>query len=92
MTSTVPSKSESCLGQARIGDVSYSLFIRHKLRLTSQMMAGKRLNLPEVFLEAAPALRKLVPKRPTILYTLYTGAAVEQELQTIRVAVRTVSN
>jgi len=53
-------------------------------------MAGKRLNLPEVFLEAAPALRKLVPKRPTILYTLYTGAAVEQELQTIRVAVRTV--
>jgi hypothetical protein len=92
MTSTVPSKSESCLGQARIGSVSYSLFIRHKFRLTSQMMAGKRLNLPEVFLEAAPALRKLVPKRPTILYTLYTGAAVEQELQTIRVAVRTVSN
>jgi len=56
------------------------------------MMAGKRLNLPEVFLEAAPALRKLVPKRPTILYTLYRGAAVEPELQTMRIAVRTVSN
>jgi CheY-like chemotaxis protein len=36
-------------------------------------------------LEAAPVLRKLVPNSPIILYTLYAGAAVEQELEIIRV-------
>jgi DNA-binding NarL/FixJ family response regulator len=36
-------------------------------------------------LEAAPLLRKLVPKSPIILYTLYAGEAVEKELKTIKV-------
>jgi len=36
-------------------------------------------------LEAAPVLRKLVPTRPIILYTLYADEAVEQQLRTIEV-------
>jgi CheY-like chemotaxis protein len=33
-------------------------------------------------LQAAPVLRKLVPKSPIILYTLYADKAVEQQLRT----------
>ena len=36
-------------------------------------------------LQAAPVLRKLVPKSPIILFTLYTSKAVEQQLRTIEV-------
>jgi CheY-like chemotaxis protein len=36
-------------------------------------------------LQAAPVLRRLVPKSPIILYTLYADKAVEQELATIKV-------
>jgi DNA-binding NarL/FixJ family response regulator len=35
--------------------------------------------------QAAPLLRKLVPKSPIILYTLYADEAVEKELETIQV-------
>jgi DNA-binding NarL/FixJ family response regulator len=35
--------------------------------------------------EAAPVLRKLVPKSPIILYTLQAGEAVKQQLETIEV-------
>jgi CheY-like chemotaxis protein len=36
-------------------------------------------------LQAAPVLRKLVPKSPIILYTLYADKAVEQQLRTTEV-------
>jgi len=36
-------------------------------------------------LQAAPLLRRLVPKSPIILYTLYADKAVEQQLRTIEV-------
>jgi CheY-like chemotaxis protein len=36
-------------------------------------------------LEAAPVLRKLVPKSPIILYTLHAGEAVQQELEAAKV-------
>jgi CheY-like chemotaxis protein len=36
-------------------------------------------------LQAAPVLRKLVPKSPIILYTLHAGGAVKQQLATIEV-------
>jgi DNA-binding NarL/FixJ family response regulator len=36
-------------------------------------------------LQAAPVLRRLVPKSPIILYTLYADKAVAQQLATIKV-------
>lgn len=36
-------------------------------------------------LQAAPVLRKVAPKSPIILYTLYAGEAIEQQLKTIEV-------
>jgi DNA-binding NarL/FixJ family response regulator len=36
-------------------------------------------------LEAAPVLRKLVPKRPIILYTLHADGEVKRQLETIEV-------
>jgi two-component system, response regulator PdtaR len=36
-------------------------------------------------LEAAPVLRKLVPKSPIILYTLHAAEAVERQLETVEV-------
>jgi CheY-like chemotaxis protein len=36
-------------------------------------------------LQAAPVLRKLVPKSPIILFTLFASKAVEQQLRTIEV-------
>lgn len=36
-------------------------------------------------LEAVPVLRRLVPKSPIILYTLYADEAVEQQLRTTEV-------
>lgn len=36
-------------------------------------------------LQAAPALRKLVPKSPIILYTLHADKAVQQQLRTTEV-------
>lgn len=36
-------------------------------------------------LQAAPVLRKLVPNSPIILFTVYAGRAVEQQLRTLPV-------
>jgi len=81
VSSALQSDGFAVCGQAKDGQEAIELAGRLSpdviiLDLSMPVMNG---------LQAAPLLRKLVPKSPIILYTLYAGEAVEKELGAIEV-------